>query len=247
LADIFGTHRIAANTRDYQLPVGDYKIIFDRSGQSLSYRRFKGEDLKSECVIMSEKDPTVVGIFPNPPLFTPQQLSKNVYVKFRVPVVVDQNSEVVIYAKIPIELGVYRQADDEEMLIDSFSLTQQRYALYGPPESGVVCRYIETDISTDAEGVKPSKYQEAHARIKITNGIDNVIRVSKVIIPIERVIIDHAHDDAWLTGSVEMTIDSSFGRDIVIVHLAGTKVKPPDKTSLLKKEETKVFMMDSGY
>ncbi len=247
MADILGTHRIATNTKDYQLAVGDYKMIFDRSGQSLSYKRFKGEDLKSERIIMSEKDPLIVGIFPNPPLFTPQQLSKNVYVKFRVPVIVDQKSEVVIYAKIPIELGVYRQADDEEMLIDSFSLTQQRYALYGPPESGVVCRYIETDVSTDAEGVSPSKYQEAHARIKITNGIDNVISVSKVIIPMERVIIDHAHDDAWLTGSVEMTIDSSFGRDVVIVHLAGTKVKPPDKTSLLKKEETKVFMMDSGY
>jgi hypothetical protein len=61
------------------------------------------------------------------------------------------------------------------------------------------------------------------------------------------VIIDHAHDDAWLTGSVEMTIDSSFGRDVVIVHLTGTRVKPADKTSMLKKEETKVFMMDSGY
>jgi hypothetical protein len=227
--------------------VGDHKMIFDSSPHSLSYKRFKGEDLKSECVIMSEKDPTIMGIFPNPPLFTPQQLSKNVYVKFRVPVIVDQNSEVVIYAKIPIEIGVYRQSDDEEMLIDSFALTQQRYALYGPPESGVVCRYIETDTSTDSEGVKPSKYQEAHARIKITNGIDNVVRVSKVIIPMESVIIDHAHDDAWLTGSVEMTIDSSFGRDVVIVHLTGTRVKPADKTSMLKKEETKVFMMDSGY
>jgi hypothetical protein len=247
LADILGTHRIAANTKDYQISVGDYKMIFDSSARSLSYKRFKAEDLKSECVIMSEKDPTVVGIFPNPPLFTPQQLSKNVYVKFRVPVVVDHKSEAVIYARIPIELGVYRQADDEEILIDAFSLTQQRYALYGPQESGVVCRYVETDVSTDAEGIKPSKYQEARARIKIRNGIDNVIRVSKVIIPMERVIIDHAHDDAWLTGSVEMTIDSSFGRDVVIVHLTGTKVKPPDKTSKLKKEETKVFMMDSGY
>ena len=61
-------------------------------------------------------------------------------------------------------------------------------------------------------------------------------------------MLDHAHDDAWLPGSVEMELDTSFGKDIVQVRLTSTKVKKLDETSTkAKEEETLVFLMDAGY
>jgi hypothetical protein len=69
-----------------------------------------------------------------------------------------------------------------------------------------------------------------------------------VIIPMDGVVLDHAHDDAWLPGSVEMNLDTSFGKDVVQVRLTSTKVKRSDKTSTsVKNEETLVFLMDAGY
>jgi hypothetical protein len=46
------------------------------------------------------------------------------------------------------------------------------------------------------------------------------------------VILDHAYEDSWLSGSVEMVLDSAFGQEIVNVRLAHTKIKRSDKTSM---------------
>jgi uncharacterized protein len=248
LEELLGLHRLRSKTtKDYQLVFGENRIEINSVGSSLSYRRYAGNELAAEALIVSDEDPVIIGVFPSPPLFTPKAVAKNVYLKFRAPVLVDQRSQAVIYVKIPIEIGVYRQAKDEEILIDAFSRTRQQYALYGSPESGVVCRYTETEISTNSDDTKPAKYEEALVRVRIKNDIDNVVRVSKVIIPMDGVILDHVHDDAWLPGSVEMDLNSSFGKDVVHVRLTSTKIKRSDKTSIAKREETLVFLMDAGY
>jgi len=249
LEELFGHHRLQSKTtRDYHLVFGENRIQINSAGSSLSYRRHAGSELATEAMIVSDEDPVIIGVFPTPPLFTPAAVAKNLYLKFRTPVVVDQRSQAVVYARMPIEIGVYRQSKDEEMLIDAFSRIRQQYALYGSPESGVVCRYTETEISTNKDDIKPAKYEEALVRIRIKNDIDNVVRASKVIIPMDGVVLDHAHDDAWLPGSAEMDLDTSFGKDVVQVHLTSTKVKPFDKTSTqAKNEERLVFLMDAGY
>jgi hypothetical protein len=249
LEDLLGHHRLQSKTtKDYDLVFGENRIEINSAGSSLSYMRHTGNELAAEAMIVSNEDPVIIGVFPTPPLFTPAAVAKNLYLKFRTPVVVDQGSQAVVYAKMPIEIGVYRQSEDEEMLIDAFSRLRQQYALYGSPESGVVCRYTETDISINKDDIKPAKYEEALVRVRIKNDIDKVIKVSKVIIPMDGVVLDHAHDDAWLPGSVEMNLDTSFGKDVVQVRLTSTKVKRSDKTSTrVKNEETLVFLMDAGY
>ena len=249
MEDLLGQHRLQSKTtKDYHLVFGENRIEINSVGSSLSYRRYVGSELAAEAMIVSNEDPVIIGVFPNPPLFTPAAVAKNLYLKFKTPVVVDQGSQAVVYAKMPIEIGVYRQSKDEEMLIDAFSRRPQQYALYGSPESGVVCRYTETEISTNIDDIKPAQYEEALVRIRIKNDIDNVVKVSKVIIPMDGVVLDHAHDDSWLPGSVEMDLNTSFGKDIVHVRLISTKTKRPDKTSVrIRKEETLLFLMDSGY
>ena len=44
-----------------------------------------------------------------------------------------------------------------------------------------------------------------------------------------------------------MALDTAFGKDIVNVQLVDAKVKRVDKTSLIKREETRTFRMDAGY
>jgi hypothetical protein len=235
-------------TKDYHLVFGENRIEINSVGSSLLYRRYMGNELAAEATIVSNEDSVIIGVFPNPPLFTPRAIAKNVYLKFVTPVVVDQQSQAVVYAKMPIEIGVYRQSKDEEMLIDTFSRRPPQYALYGSPESGVVCRYTETEISTNNDDIKPAKYEEALVRVRIKNDIHNVVKVSRVIIPMDGVVLDHAHDDSWLPGSVEMDLNTSFGKNIVHVRLTSTKVKRSDKTSIrARKEETLVFIMDAGY
>lgn len=248
MEDLLGLHRLQPKTtKDYHLVFGENRIEVDSVGSSLLYRRYTGSELAAEAMILSNVEPIIVGVFPVPPRFTPKAVARNMYLKFRTPVVVDQRSQAVVYGKMPIEIGVYRQSEDEEMLLDVFSRTRQQYALYGSPESGVVCRYTETGVSTNGDDIKPARYDEALVRVRIKNDIDNVVKVSKVIIPVDGVVLDHAHDDAWLPGTVEMDLSSAFGKDLVQVRLTSTKIKRSDKTSIAKKEETLVFLMDAGY
>jgi hypothetical protein len=39
----------------------------------------------------------------------------------------------------------------------------------------------------------------------------------------------------------------AFGKDVISIRLLETKAKRPDKTSLMKKDETLTFLMDAGY
>jgi hypothetical protein len=247
LEDLLGHHRFRVGIKDYEVAFGENKIAIDSAGSAFSYRRFSTGKLDAEAMIVSDDDMVVIGIFPVAPLFTPKSVARNIYLKFKSPVVLDQDSEAEVFAKMPIEIGVYRQTKGEEVLLDAFSLRRQQYALYGPPENGVVCRYVETEVGVSEDGMSPKKYEEALVKIRIRNTIDNVVKVNKVIIPMEGVILDHAHDDSWLPGHVEMTLDSAFGKDIVNVHLAGTKVKRMDRTSMANRQETLAFMMDAGY
>jgi Protein of unknown function (DUF432) len=146
--------------------------------------------------------------------------------------IVDQKGQAVVYTKVPIEIGVYyRLAKDEEVLLNAFSLRRQQYVLYGSPESGVVCRYIETPMSSDKHEIKAMKYEEAMVRIQKR---DRQRRQGEQgHSPDEgRVILDHAYEDSWLSGSVEMVLDSAFGQEIVNVRLVHTKIKRSDKTSM---------------
>lgn len=226
---------------------GNNRIIFGSAGSAFNYRRYEGETLASDSLIVTDSAETHLGIFPNPPIKTPKEVAKNVFIKFKSPVIVDNRSVAVLYSKIPIEIGVYRQRMDEELLIDVFSLSPPRYALYGPPESGVVCRYVEAGAVTEESSLEVKKYEEAKVRIRVKNDINNVIKLTKVIIPMEDVVLEHRNDDAWIPGSAEMSLDTAFGKDVVTVRLSDTRVKRVDKTSTKKTEDTLVFSMDAGY
>jgi uncharacterized protein len=227
--------------------LGNNKIIVSSTGHAFNYKRYDGDKLASESVIVTDSTETQLGIFPNPPIRIPKEVARNVYIKFKAPVIVDHRSVAVLYSKMPIEIGVYRQHKDEELLIDVFSLTSPRYALYGSPEAGVVCRYIEADAVTEESVIEVKKYEEAKLRIRVTNDINNVIKINKIIVPVEDVVLEHRNDETWIPGSAEMHLDTAFGKDVVSVRLSDTRVKRIDKTSAKMTEDTLVFSMDAGY
>lgn len=245
--EIFGRHVLKREMEEKTVMLGSSKVVVSSAGHAFKYMRYEGDVLASDSLIVTDSHETHLGIFPNPPLRTPREVAKNVFIKFKSPVIVDHRSVAVLYSKIPVEIGVYRQHKDEELLIDVFSLSPPRYALYGTPEAGVVCRYIEAEAVTEESALEVKQYEEAKVRIRVTNDINNVIKISKIIIPIEDVVLEHRNDDAWVPGTVEMSLDSAFGKDVVSVRLTDTRVKRIDKTSAKKTEDTLVFSMDGGY
>ena len=247
MQEVLGTHTLRQGMQDIVINLGPNRLVMSSAGPAFSYRRYIRDRLQAESTIISDRQDVVIGIFPIPPLWTPKAVARNIYLKFKSHVVLDQKSESVIYAKIPVEIGVYRQSGDEELMLDAFSLAKQQFALYGPPDTGIVCRFKESEVGTDEGKMDVKKYEEALVRIRISNMIDNVVKIGRVIIPMEGIVLDHVHDDTWVPGSVELRLDMAFGKDVISIRLLDTKAKRPDKTSLLKKDETLTFLMDAGY
>lgn len=247
MLDLLGRHELQAEAQPLEIKMGSHRLVIESKAGVFLYKRFNGQNVEKQTQILSGSGKATLGVFPSPPLLTPKAIAKNVYLKFKTPIVVDQRSEALLFSKIPIEIGVFSQVKDEELLLDAFSIQKQQFALYGQPETGIVCRYKEVDVSATEQDIKPAKYEEALVRIRVRNMIDNVIKINKVIIPMDGVVLDHLHDDAQVPGNVEMNLDMAFGKDIVNVRLANTKVKRQDKTSLVKKEDTLILLMDAGY
>ena len=176
--ETFGRHVLKRDMEEPTLNIGNSKLVFGSAGTAFKYRRYDGDALVSDSLIVTDARETHLGIFPNPPIRTPREVAKNVYIKFKSPVIVDHRSVAVLYSKIPIEIGVYRQHKDEELLIDVFSVVPPRYALYGTPEDGVVCSYIEAEGVTEESALEVKQYQEAKVRIRVTNDINNVIKIT---------------------------------------------------------------------
>lgn len=254
MEDLFGCHSFRkGNTDCFELCFGENKITVQRDAQKSSclwYRRYDTATSNrpvSEAMMLSQRELMTLGVFPVPALLTPKSLARYIYLKFKSPVIIEQRSAANFYTIMPIEIAVYRQHEDEEIIVDAFSTQRQHYSLYGTPENGVICRYKEVDISSTEDNVKPVKYKEALVRIRIRNEIDNVVKINQVIIPMFNVILDHNHDESILPGIVEMNLDQAFGKDIVNVRLVGTKVKRLDKTSVAVREDSLTFLMDAGY
>jgi len=252
MEDLLGRHTLQIGDADsFDLICGDNRIVIEADSGKTScfrYKRHFCSQLISEAMILSEKESVTFGIFPVPALLTPKPLAKSVYLKFKYPLIIDQKSDAIFYTKMPIELAIYRQHIDEEMLIDVFSTQKLHYSLYGSPESGVVCRYQQqVDVSPTRGDIKPAKYKEALVRLSIHNNIDNIVKINEVVIPMYNVVLDHIHDESELPGSVDMSLDQAFSKDVVNVLLVNTKVKRTDKTSAAGKLDSLTFLMDSGY
>ena len=247
MPEILGRHMLKRDMGERIITIGDRKIVVEGTGTAFRYRRYDGDTLATQSLIVTDEREARIGIFPTPPIRTPKEVAKNVYIKFKSPIIIDQKSVAVLYSKIPVEIAVYRQFKDEELLIDVFSLARPRYSLYGTPEAGVVCRYIEAEAVTEESKLEVKKYEEAKLRIRVTNEINNVIKITKIIVPMEDVVFEHRNDDTWIPGSAEMNLDMAFGKEVVTVRLSDTRVKRADKTSDMKKEDTLVFSMGAGY
>lgn len=251
MPNLFGRHLVSARGAErLELNIKQNKILVlpDRNNPScFLYQRYFANHLVTEVKMISRQDSVILGVFPIPALLTPKPLAKYVYLRFKSPVLMEQRSESIFYSTMPIEVAIYRQHEDEELLVDAFRTLKQRYSLYGSPERGVLCRYKEVNIDPAKINISAQKYEEALLKIIVRNGIDNIVRISKVVIPMQNVVLDHNDDETVLPGAVEMHLDQAFGQDVVNVRLVDTKVKRADKTSVVGKEDSLAFIMDAGY
>ncbi len=94
------------------------------------------------------------------------------------PVVISPKKTVTLFLSIPFDLGVFV----EKEIVDIIPLCKVKYALYGPSDLGVLCRYIDHRVI----GTCKERFL-GDVKIKISNATDSKARVSKIVVPLESI------------------------------------------------------------
>ena len=178
----YGLYTVSDNLELF-LPHTEIKI--ERIGPNVfSYVRNDSESDLVKKIIPVKSDQLTIEISPIRPLNYPAKRTSYVYLELETPVFLSENSAATIFARCPIEIGVFLIHDGHKDSLDCFTCdpTNSRFALYGVPDSGTLCKYAPSEIVESYEDSIP--FVNAVLEINLQNQLDDGRSISKIIFPI---------------------------------------------------------------
>jgi hypothetical protein len=151
---------------------------------AFSYFRKDSEGKVSEKMIPTNTNSLKIEMAPIRPLNYPARRTGYVFLKFDKEIYLSQNSAASIFVHCPIEIGIFIIHNSQRESLDWITCNpvNSRFGLYGPPDSGTLCKYAEVTLATNLSDSIP--YVEGVMKIIIENNLSAGQTVSKVIFPI---------------------------------------------------------------
>jgi hypothetical protein len=214
-----------------------FKVDYNKYG----YQRFVNKKLEVEKVIASDS-PLTLGIFPVAPIHTPAKYASHMMLKLATPLVLDPIAHVDAYLTMPIEIGVVRSSDSDVQIIDAFSVGQPKYALYGSPENGIVCRFYETRIYPEIPKVAP--YKEAVIRVHFHNYSEKINTVNRIVFPIAGADLYYRKNEAYY-NDIEIVLQEKLLQTFLEIDVTNAEWNA-ERTMLNQKFDSK-YVMELGF
>ena len=169
---MFGTYGLSTTLK------GDgIEIIVEGEGKKKRYFRRAGKD-EIEKVIFADGGNLVV--CPVEPVNLPQDgVAEHLLIELNKPLIIEPGVKNTIFVKFPIEIGVFLVDKRDVELIDIFTRIKPKYTLYGPPESGIICKWWKSDIFDDKPSVK--KLYEGILKVDISNKYYEWVELTKMV------------------------------------------------------------------
>lgn len=180
-----------------EIDFGVFKLVLHRLSEDLvTIDRYVGNEHVSSINVSLSIDEKV-RLFPLPPKGGSLK-TKYLYLSLQhKPVFISPKKTVSLLSSIPLDLGVFV----EKELVDIIPLCKVKYALYGPSDLGVLCRYIDHRVISSCR-----KEFLGDVRIRISNATDAKTRVSKIVVPLESISTFLLDDGSVCFNEIYMTI-----------------------------------------
>lgn len=239
--DDYGIYVIDQN-KEFFFPNTEIKIE-KINPNVFSYNRQDSENNLVEKMIPTKSDQLILEFSPIRPLNYPARRTNYVYLDFETPVFLSEGSAAKIYARCPIEIGVFLVHDEHKDSLDWFTCDpfNSRFGLYGNPESGTLCKYAKSDIVESYDDSIP--YFNAVLEINLKNSLDKGYLLSKIIFPISDNAVYYKNFRA-IIDSIDVVL-----RKKVILEIIDVSSKPITTdwtTSPTFEQITQVKRMDMG-
>lgn len=192
-----------------------FLLYVARDDDRFMYRRQTGGE-KIEKLILTDNFSLLIN--PIEPLNTPKELSHHLLIDFKNPVVVEPRGVKKIYIRFPVEIGVFissRNGEKDFEVIDIFSLSRQKFTLYGDMRNGILCKYWMSDLFTSVPSINPSV--EGVIELNITNRTGVWAEVTKAVFDAHHMKIYYS--DAIVGMSVSMVITGADVAEIDFVEM----------------------------
>ncbi|HEX5456812.1 MAG TPA: DUF432 domain-containing protein [Candidatus Nitrosotalea sp.] len=240
----YGVHTINEKI-EFHLPHNS--ITIERvSNDKFRYKRTTINGIV-EKIIAVRTENLEMEFVPTHPLYTPSFKTDFMFLRLMQPIFVSRNSVTDIFVSIPIEIGLFFTGNDIREPFDVFSCepSYSRYALYGDPDQGTLCKYAKVMIQTQEE--RCNQYIHGGLKITIDNELDTGISLGKIVFPIQDHDIYYNRVEADY-DDLKINVKDRLGIEIVdIVQQNETGPKEWSKSPRLKKSTDIKFAMENGF
>ncbi|MBN1455901.1 MAG: DUF432 domain-containing protein [Methanomicrobia archaeon] len=166
---------------------GQYTIPVEIAAEGVSLaieRDDKGFRYRSTCngVTVEKQILTRAGavlINPVEPLHLPKELTKTLLIELERTLVVEPATTKTVFLTFPIEIGVFITANETVEVLDIFSLSPQKFTLYGDPRTGAICKYWRSNVSATVPAVNPRR--EGVLQLHINNSTSDWVTVTRAV------------------------------------------------------------------
>jgi hypothetical protein len=244
---------------DYSLAIEEATLklgVSRKNGLYVYYRELAGRPRK-ERVLGPGPDEAKLVIHPVEPISVPKQLSSFLEISFD-PVIMGPSSKKTIFLTFPVEIGVFLESGSTTEVLDTFSRLPSKFSLYGSPKNGVITKWHESKVYSDAPSVDRSK--EGILRLEIENTTREFATISRAVFEGHGMII--FFDWEQVAMSARMTIQSSvvaetsffssmyregMERSIELLEAQKFHTAGGRKIVQLSGVEVNAFLMEAGF
>lgn len=210
----YGIYEISDNL-ELNLPNSEVKIT-RISPNVFSYVRKDSEDNIVEKIIPTKSSDLTIELSPIRPLNFPARRTSYVYLEFETPIYLSEGSSATVYARCPIEIGIFIIHDGKKGSLDAFTCDSinSRYCLYGSPESGTLCKYSKSEIVSSYDDSVP--FFNAILKVDLHNELSRGYSVEKIVFPISENSIYYENSKA-IMDSVNAVLRKKLTLEILDV------------------------------
>lgn len=234
-------------TDELTLTLPNTKIKFKRlSSDKYSYSRENTQSGLVENLISIRTKNLEIEFVPSFPIHVPAYRTDFVFLKLLKSIFVSMKSSTEAFVPVPIENAIFFSGHEVNEHVDVFSCTpnKSRFALYGPPEQGKLCKHAIVPIEYEDKDFEPFLF--AKMKVVIENELETGFRLGRLIFPVTNHDLYYQKDKAVFdTLAVQMW--DRVGVDYPEIECEQISPKGWAKTPRYMEKTKHQFSMDMGF
>lgn len=185
--------------------LGGISVILKKAGGSKYSITFSVGDYSWEKIVSGLQEGDYLELRPLPYGYASE--TPCLLYKLANPTIIPPNKEAGIELRAPLSFGIF----NIDTLLAAFSYPREKLALYGPPDVGDLCVYVNERVIADflAAGLRP-----ALVKVKVVNRSSKAVEIARLLLPVKGFGLYYAEPEGFIYSEFLVAINEIAGKII---------------------------------